>query len=212
MPKQRVLIVPLIVVLLALSIVPSALAAGSAPDAPGDPGKPNDPGTPDLHAIAAIVDQLAAQDAKGRAAMWENLPQETREAVLQYSMVARIEAEEVADEVTAFGCDTKHVYARGISYLGTVLWEYHEQISWCFDGTYVTSGNYLSWANLIHPLWQFLGHVGQYQNGGAGYTYYEAFTQGSFALCLGGCIDHKYPWVQMLGFGTGLYDWLVNNG
>lgn len=90
------------------------------------------------------------------------------------------------------GC--RSVYAwRGYNHLlGYNLFRYYQQVSWCSNGFGIYSYVRDRWPE-THVGWRFNGHIGSSLSGGS--TSRSAWTQGSFAFCVGGCFDHKYPWV-----------------
>lgn len=92
------------------------------------------------------------------------------------------------------GCRTVWAYRGYNNWLGVMLFRYYEQVSWCSNGYWIYSFGRDRWPE-TNVGWQFNGHIGSSITGG---TYSRsAWTQGSFAFCLGTCYDRKYPWVTI---------------
>jgi hypothetical protein len=91
-----------------------------------------------------------------------------------------------------YGCKTVWAYRGYNHWLGYTLFRYYEQVSWCSNGLSIYSYGRDRWPE-THVGWRFNGHIGSSITGGS--TSRSAWTQGSFSFCVGGCYDHKYPWV-----------------
>ncbi len=93
----------------------------------------------------------------------------------------------------------------GRNALGVVLGRYVQRIEWCYNGMWITSTTRLRWAEVYVPLWEFRGHIGNYESGGVGFSSYRAWTQGQFSLCIAqlGCLQHVYPWIDTTVFADG---------
>jgi hypothetical protein len=92
------------------------------------------------------------------------------------------------------------------NYLGQTMFSYFQRINWCGSGGVISGTPYRTrWAEVYQAYWQFTGHIGNSTGGGNGYTYYSAFTQGSFANCFPGfgCVQWRYPWIDMTVYPNG---------
>jgi hypothetical protein len=97
-----------------------------------------------------------------------------------------------AQRTSWVGCKTVWAYRGYNHWLGYTLFRYYQQVSWCSNGFGIYSYVRDRWPE-THVGWRFNGHIGSSLSGGS--TSRSAWTQGSFAFCVGGCFDHKYPWV-----------------
>lgn len=92
----------------------------------------------------------------------------------------------------------------GWNAFGGELWRYTLDISFCWDNTYVTSYSYNRYPSNLAPFWNFSGHIGLTQSGGAGQTSAYTWTQGSFTLCFPYCgVQNMVPQVWNTVYGSG---------
>ncbi len=106
-----------------------------------------------------------------------------------------------------YGCKTVWAYRGYNHWLGYTLFRYYQQVSWCSNGFAIYSYSRERWPE-THVGWRFNAHIGGSVSGGS--TSRSAWTQGSFSFCLGGCYDHKYPWVLIDVNHNG--GWSANTG
>lgn len=102
------------------------------------------------------------------------------------------------DAIAAQGCwyVTWSRWASNI--FGQRLFTYYQRLDWCGSNGRIYSPSRTRWPNVSFPGWEFKGHIGTSSRGGSGYSYWRAFTQGSFCLAqYFGCVQNKYPWIDM---------------
>ncbi len=86
---------------------------------------------------------------------------------------------------------------------GYNYWRYYEQVSWCGDGSALTSFWRDRWPDVNWIGWEFRGHIDsncslEHCNGRGSGTYSTyAWTQGAFAVCAAWCADWHYPIVSI---------------
>ena len=103
--------------------------------------------------------------------------------------------------------DSLSYYISGIGAFGEV-WRYTLYVSWCWDGYTVNSYSYNRFPSNMAPFWNFNGHIGLYQTGGAGYASAYTWTQGSFTLCFPWCgVQNSVPQVWITVDGSGGYSY-----
>lgn len=139
-----------------------------------------------------------------------------QEKVVESLKVVRIESQVVEVKngstssagILASGCKGYIRSRSGYNLLGGKLWSYFQRIDWCYNGSKVTSTYRNRWGETYYPFWNWQ-HNGNSTSGGTGSTYYYAWTQGQFALCVNGqgwgCIQYSYPWVDQRGDKNGNY-------
>jgi len=104
------------------------------------------------------------------------------------------------------------------SWLGFKVWQYNEDVRYCYNGSVVTSSQRWRWAEIYGAAsyyWSFEGHVGNScatescsDQKGTQYTYYR--TQGKFKACwvlqFTVC-NERLPWVSIVAsaMGTGQF-------
>ncbi len=99
--------------------------------------------------------------------------------------------------------------AYGLTYtmtniFGMVLWKYNLDVTWCWDGTNVTSHSFNRYPSEVALFWQFVSHIGLTETGGDGQSYYQVWTQGFFQLCFPYCgVQSVYPWIRITVYGAG---------
>lgn len=88
------------------------------------------------------------------------------------------------------------------------VWRYTLYVQFCWDGTTINSYSYNRYPSNMAPFWNFNGHIGLSQSGGAGYTWAYTWTQGSFTLCFPYCgIQNSVPQVWITVYGSGGYSY-----
>lgn len=102
----------------------------------------------------------------------------------------------------------KTVYAwRGfwLWIIQTYAWKYFLRISWCYNGSKITSLGYTRWGEVYVPTWDFKGHIGFSASGGVGSWSARRWTQGKFQQCAEFCVQTKTPWVELLVRANGTW-------
>lgn len=168
---------------------------------------------PDLTAeeverAATLVERLERAPATERA--FENLPTDDQTLVAEFLKPASVEVAAVEKPSTNDSCKAVEVWVEGRNLVDGRLWSYHQEVTWCYDGSAVTYTNRRRWGETHTIGWAFDGHVGSDEQGGTGWSFYEAWTQGEFKLCLGGdigCVQHTYPWIETTVYGSGGYSY-----
>ena len=199
--KKRATILGMLILSIA-AVVLSTATTHAAP--PGD----------DLIQIEALIQTVQAAENPGEA--FNNLSPQDQEAAIEYLSGG---STEVVTEVTMIGVDgaytassanescarqTKTTTHR--SYLGTTLWKYISRTLWCWNGTEITNDPWWERDVWTADLWVFYGHVDSNESGGQGDWVHRDYTQGHFALCLGGdlgCVTHMYPSLSKAQYGNG---------
>ncbi len=108
---------------------------------------------------------------------------------------------------TITGCQsfTEGIYIDDAA--GYHLGYYAQKIDWCYNGSTITSKSRTRWGTVYYATLQFIGHIGSEEAGGVGYSYYRAWTQGSFCAFIpgAGCVWYVYPCVDQYVYGDGSY-------
>lgn len=144
----------------------------------------------------------------------ENLSPEDYKLALfsleQATVSVRTEFETVQGDQLLSSCFGITHYREGFGGVGTLLWRWTQYVSWCFDGTVITSINAANdWGTTHAPLWEYAGYESAWEAGEVGLTYFTRFGQGHFRLACTpwvGCIQHVYPWIQHTSYGDGSYN------
>ncbi len=103
------------------------------------------------------------------------------------------------------------LYTRGVSaknVIGQLLLKYSWKISWCYDGTKITSLN-RSRQVFTNYGWAFLGDIADNTSGGVNSASFWGYAQGDFCFFpVGGssCILHLYPWVEQNVYKDGNFN------
>ncbi len=103
-----------------------------------------------------------------------------------------------------YGCRTVWAYRGYDNWLGYNLFRYYQQVSWCSNGYSIYSWSRDRWPEVNMGGWRFHGHIGS-SLGGPTYRK-DAWTQGEFSFCAGGCWSYKYPWVSISVYLDGGWD------
>ncbi len=90
---------------------------------------------------------------------------------------------------------------------GMTLCVYIQDITWYYDGTYITQPPQCARAGATYMYgWIYNGITSQGEWGGQGYTYFRAYSQASFTISLGGwIIGSWYPGIDQYVYGNGTY-------
>lgn len=110
------------------------------------------------------------------------------------------------------GCWTRWARRNYDSIFGYNYFRYYEQISWCGNGSVLTSFYRDRWPEVNWIAWTFQGNIGsdcslEHCNGrGSGSYSTNAYTQGQFAVCAAWCAEYKYPWVNISVTAAGDFD------
>lgn len=167
---------------------------------------------PDRDHILALVAQLSTMPRSDAEALWLRLSSAEQGAVTVALSVDRVEVKTTSRttklknaQPMLAGCDRRDLTLEYYSLANVHLFDYHQHIDWCFDGTTVTSAYRTRWGATYAPWWVFRGHIDSTESGGAGYTSYYAYTQGSFEYCppFQFCTFQTYPYIGQTGYGSG---------
>ncbi len=120
-----------------------------------------------------------------------------------------------ADGAPGSGCWT---WTRGVTaqnVFGWSVWTYEQQLDWCSDGAslYQTFRKRMGDVHMV--LWAFEGHRDGTVSGGDGASYWRAYTQGAFEVCVVqgvGCVKWDYPWIDSTVWADGRYTSEESNG
>jgi hypothetical protein len=87
------------------------------------------------------------------------------------------------------------------------LCAYLQRTIWYWDGTYITQTPMVSYAGYTYMIgWSYVGVTSHSEDGGQGYTYFDAESSGNFTLTVAGIvIQNWYPWIEQIVHGDGTY-------
>jgi hypothetical protein len=181
------------------------------------------PGT--AFAARPAVDGAQLADALNGAsdpyAAFAELSPSQQKAVLEYTQLAYVATEQsepvlleesnLGDAITATNSCWTWTWGRtGHNPLGVLLWEFHQRIDWCGNGSTITAINLRKvWGQPHYLWWSYNGKVDDFTNGGAGHASYRAYAMGWFAYRPPAPLfqQDNYPWLDMTahadGRGTG---------
>ena len=164
----------------------------------------------DPEVIQTIITKLKNASPTEAEEIWNDLPQEAQNAVMEALQSIRVESSTTLAEpeasILGIGfCSSVTETVDAYSYLGAHLWTYGQTIDWCWDNDTVTDKSRFRWGHTHDPFWNFNGHIDSFESGGVGQWSYRAYTQGSFQLCVpgAGCTGGENPWVDMTVYGNG---------
>lgn len=188
---------PMLVVMAVLlaNVVPTAMAQGTIPD----PLTSTNP--------CAIAGKIAAAGDKADE-VWAALSADEQARLLECLTVDHSETEVAMSPqgATPAGCRTATYSVSGKNVWGQTLYTYYQSIYWCYNGSTITSKSRSRYGRVGGLGWEFVGNVSSQQWGGVGSRYYRSWTQGHFQLCVvWGCIQHKYPQIDMTVNGNGTW-------
>lgn len=138
------------------------------------------------YAQGAEIDHLIKVDSADK---WS-------EELLRVARVETLETEEDYRMELYQNCTRSTHTVVGRNMYGWAVWDYNQQIDYCWQDGVLTSAQRVKWGQVWLSFWRFNGHIGDGVWGGPGSTYFRAWTQGSFSLCLTdviGCVQHEYP-------------------
>lgn len=191
-----------------LVMVSMLLALGSpASAATGNKGAP----AGNAAGVASILQGLSDGGTS-----WSDLTPEQQKQVMETLSTATVSTEVVdsgsapkLDGASPEACRWARIYRYYNNALGQRLFTYYQQVDWCYNGSTITSISRTRWPEVSMLFWEFKGHIGNTTSGGTGSTFYRAWTQGSFALCVPYvlCAQFKYPWLDMTVRGNGTYSY-----
>lgn len=154
-----------------------------------------------------IVERISQSDDPKRALA--RLPKDEQKLVAEFLKPASYEVAALEKPGSQDSCKEVEVWYTAQNTVDGDLWSYHQEVTWCYDGSIVTSTNRQRWGETHTVGWSFDGNIGSNEQGGVGSTFYESWTQGEFSLCLGGnigCVQYSYPWVEATVYNDGSYD------
>lgn len=105
-------------------------------------------------------------------------------------------------------CWENYYYEYSNNAFGDLLWKYQITVSWCSDGTWLTSTYHYETISTPGWWWSFNGDVQDLVlQGGVGYNGEEIYHEGHFQYCPYnlGCIQNQYPWVDETFYGDGSF-------
>jgi hypothetical protein len=115
-----------------------------------------------------------------------------------------------AYEYAAGNCRTRWARATRKNLFMLVVFQYKEQVRWCWSGNRITYFWRDRWPSNTHYGWSFDGNIGtncsleHCKGRGVGTYSTDAWTQGSFHACvLGKFCVYKYPLVDIWVHGDG---------
>ena len=118
-----------------------------------------------------------------------------------------------------YGARCKTVWARRNfkNWFGVWLWRYTQQVTFCWNGAVVTYFYRDRWGEVHNILgfspWNYQGHIAtncQYEHcypGRWGDWAEGAWTQGKFSACAGSVCSYHYPFVNIVVYGNGGWNW-----
>jgi hypothetical protein len=106
---------------------------------------------------------------------------------------------------------TSYWYERyGKNLLGKRMYNYRLEIDWCFRRGRITSASYNTIPTTGGLFWKYFSKDEKIKRtGGRKRGFYKVYAQGHFAACGPssiGCVQDKYPWVQIRVGGDGSVD------
>jgi len=95
----------------------------------------------------------------------------------------------------------------GKNLLGKKMYNYRLEINWCYRRGRITSASYNTIPTTGGLFWKWFSKDEKIRrSGGTRRSYYQIYAQGHFAACGPasiGCVQDKYPWVQIRVTGAG---------
>ncbi len=180
------------VVLLTQLLIPAAVAGASEP------------------AVARLVQKL--ERSRDPQAAYAALSAEDKADVDEFMAVVTIEEADTSSALAASTGETRSFTALaasscwtftkrldGKNYYGMTMWSYFQRIDWCGNGSTITDVlRRQRWGEVYHAYWSYT-HIDSATSGGAGKTWYWAYTQAEFKYCPwnAGCGSYRYPWIDM---------------
>jgi hypothetical protein len=164
-----------------------------------------------------------ALDAKDPDAFFRGLSTTDRALLIEAGKVVQVKEDVITSEGSAeaglssllSSCWTQEKRRVGENSFGYDLWRFYLRINWCEDGSTIQNPtSYYTHVDVNAPFWSYSGLVGQFVQGGAGYTTYDVFTQGEFKLCAPNiaCAQYSYPWIDLIGYPGGWSSWTGGGG
>lgn len=191
-----------------LSAVVSAQRKGPKPNTNFNPDRENQ--------VKRFVQRLRTLSEEDRFELSAELSREQQRAVFEGLQPERIEVEHDApstaeptdttvDSVTAQSTRASRTTSvRAYSTLGFLLWRFHHEVIWNYDGNRVTNITSNAYPTNVDPTWEYIDISSKYlRNEG---SYFDAFKQGQFRFCaVGGyfCGFNTYPYIEWRGRANG---------
>ena len=108
-----------------------------------------------------------------------------------------------ADATLASGCRYRINGESIYNAFGALLARYTQRVDWCYNGTIITSVSHVHTPTVYPPGWMYNGLIGHSHWGGVNQASFRAYSQASFCLVGGVCLQYWYPWVDQTVYGTG---------
>ncbi|NUP01799.1 MAG: hypothetical protein HOV97_09145 [Nonomuraea sp.] len=109
--------------------------------------------------------------------------------------------------VPATKCKTYETTKTAKNVFGSTLFKFHQKVTWCYNGSKITSASSKAWADSLASGWRYKGVQSTETSGGAGKASYTAWRQSMFCLTVPGtgerCISEKRPWIEQKVTKTG---------
>ena len=108
-----------------------------------------------------------------------------------------------ADATLASGCNWRVNGEDIYNMYGALLARYQQRVDWCYNGSIITSVSHVHTPTVYAPGWRYNGLIGDSHWGGVNQASFRAYSQASFCLVGGVCLQYWYPWVDQTVYGTG---------
>ncbi|TMR91987.1 hypothetical protein [Nonomuraea basaltis] len=110
--------------------------------------------------------------------------------------------------VPAIKCSGKQVHWAAYNGFGVRMVSFFQKLSWCYNGTKITTQTSSAWGEVYQPLWSWKGVQSTTKVGGVGWSYYTLTRQGKFCLQVNNaCYQEWWPWIKQKGTATGGYSY-----
>ncbi|NRQ38509.1 hypothetical protein HII36_42785 [Nonomuraea sp. NN258] len=160
--------------------------------------------------ILAAVTISAGALLGGPAAAADEIPADSAVATFEFDVISAKETTmpgTTGTGVPAVKCKTFQSTKTAKNIFGSTLFKFHQKVTWCFNGTKITSASSKAWADSIATGWRYHGIQSEKTSGGAGKGSYTAWRQSKFCLTVpgtgAGCTSEKRPWIEQKVTKTG---------
>ena len=176
----------------------------------------NDLDVSDLDYLKGVYEELI--DSENPEKSFTELPYETQEALINALTNGKTEVIVIENEpkvqMATRGGQNITIQLNHYSLFGSLIWTFQQTVIWYYNGTYITQiVSAYALGSAPDPFWHYDGIIGQSQSGGAGYTYFNMFSQGLFTLRIGGwVIESMTPWINFWAYGNGSYSYTYSYG
>ncbi|WP_431926271.1 hypothetical protein [Nonomuraea jabiensis] len=160
--------------------------------------------------ILAAVTIGASALLGGPAAAADEIPEGAAVASSEEDVISSKETtmpDTTGTGVPAIKCKTYQTTKTAKNAFGSTLFKFHQKVTWCYNGTKITSASSKAWADSLASGWSYKGIQSTETSGGAGKASYTAWRQSKFCLTVPGtgerCISEKRPWIEQKVTKTG---------